>query len=367
MKPSLTAKKLKENKVYFLSHLPSLKRLSQEVQFSNSAPLFVICDRKLKSYTKIQKKLKGCLFYFPKAGEQLKSLSCFPQHIDKILKQAKNKKISCFVSIGGGSVGDFTGFLAGCYHRGTPVIHIPSTWVSALDSAYGGKTALNINGVKNILGSYHFPQAVFVVKELLFLLPAEQAFFSLGEWLKTALISGGSFYSQFMSFYSGLKKESFTKQSGKLVKLHLWRLLPEAVLYKLKVVKRDPYDKKGIRAVLNFGHTLGHILEAFFRLPHGTAVLHGIVFAVKWSHNLFHLSPSFLKTIYFLKEHEKKTLSLLKKIPPQKIKNLLLRDKKRINNNEINFIFIKGPGRMKVSKITVKSFLKEIKRQISEK
>ena len=365
MKTSFTAKKL--NKVYFLSSFPSLKRLSQEVLFSSGALFFVVCDRKLKSYPKIQQQLKGCLFYFPKAGEQLKSLSCFPKHVDKILRQAKNKKISCFISIGGGSVGDFTGFLASCYHRSTPVIHIPSTWIAALDSAYGGKTALNINGVKNILGSYHFAQAVFVVKELLFLVPPDEVRASLGEWLKTALLSGEKFYSRFMSFFTSLKKNSYTKSFGSAVKSRLWKFLPEAVFYKLEIVKRDPYDKKGIRCVLNFGHTLGHILEAFFRLPHGEAVLYGLIFSIRWSQRLFSLPPDFLKNVSFLKQQEKKMISLLKKIPPKELRTLLLKDKKRISSNEIKFVFIKGPGRPEVSKITVQSFLKEIKRQILNK
>ena len=174
---------LKKKEVYFSTKLPThnqiLKVLNSQrkpkklnrtiiAQPTTNITPFVICDRKLQHYSEIKSWLKNYPVYFVSAGEKLKNLDVFPTHINNILKRTNNKKISGFISLGGGSVGDFTGFVASVYKRRTPIIHIPSTWLSAMDSAHGGKTALNTKKIKNVIGSYCFPTAVFIVKQLLF-------------------------------------------------------------------------------------------------------------------------------------------------------------------------------------------------------
>ena len=196
-------------------------------------------------------------------------------------------------------MGDFTGFLASVYKRGVFLIHIPTTWLSAMDSAHGGKTALNVPPFKNLLGSYCFPQAVLVVKSLLFRLPEKERNAARGELMKIALIQGGSFYKKIS------KKRIFTHQD-------FWRFLPLAISSKLQIVKEDPYDEKGRRRVLNFGHTLAHALELRFKISHGEAVLYGIVFAVQWSEIRFTGPASFLKEIPFFREERKKLFFYLK-------------------------------------------------------
>ena len=147
-----TAKvKLKKKGVYFSIKLPSLHQVlkvlnpsvsykgrTQKVKKSDFLPL-VICDQKLKNKLTIKPWLKDYPVYFVVGGESLKDLNYFPQHVNNILKKIKNKKIAGFVSLGGGSIGDFTGFLASVYKRGVPLIHIPSTWLSAIDSSHGGR------------------------------------------------------------------------------------------------------------------------------------------------------------------------------------------------------------------------------------
>ena len=327
------------------------KKLQSTTSKRDSITPLIICDRKLQSVPKIRSWLKNYLVYFVSAGEKLKDIEHFSAHINNILKKAKNKNISTFVSLGGGSVGDFTGFLASVYKRGVPLIHIPTTWLSAMDSAHGGKTALNVVPIKNLLGSYCFPKAVFIVKPLLFSLPEKENKSAKGELVKIALIKGGSFYKDLS------KKKVFTKKN-------LWCFLPQAISSKLEIVEKDPYDEKRIRCVLNFGHTLGHVLESHFRIPHGEAVIYGMVFALKWSHKRFTLPSSFLKQLPFTIGTQKKVCFYLKKIPPRMLYALLLQDKKRIEEEKINFIFIKKPGKVFSENVFVKDIIKEIQRQI---
>ena len=310
--------------------------------------LLVICDRKLQSRKEVKAWLKNYLVYFVSAGEPLKSLDSFPMHVNNILKKAKNKKICGLISLGGGSVGDFTGFLASVYKRGVPLVHIPTTWLSAMDSSHGGKTALNIGQVKNAIGSYWFPGAVFIVKGLLLHLPEKEKQSAKGELIKIALIEGGAFYTELLA-------------KNKYSDLVLWRFLPQAILAKLKIVEKDPYEKKGQRGLLNFGHTIGHVLESYFGLSHGKAVLYGIAFSIRWSHKRFILSASFFKQMSVLKGTKRPLQTYLKKIPPEVLYKLLLHDKKRAGDRRINFVFVKGPGQVFMDSVSIQDILTEIK------
>ncbi len=353
----------RENGVYFLEKLPSYNQIikagnggrppgkEDKLSKADAKPL-VICDRKLRYREEVKYWLKNYPVYFVSAGEGLKDMEVFPAHINNILKKTKNKKISGFVSLGGGSVGDFTGFLASVYKRGVPLVHIPSTWLSAMDSSHGGKTALNVGRIKNLIGSYCFPKAVFLVKELLSSLPEKEKQSAKGELVKIALIEGGALYKQ-------LLKKPFSE-------LDLWKLLPQAVLAKLKIIRKDPFEKRGYRHSLNLGHTLGHALESYFRIPHGKAVMYGMAFVVQWSHHRFTLSDSFLKEMSFLLgKNREQVVFHLKGIPIKMLCQLLLQDKKRGSAEKINFVFIKAPGKVFTEEFSVQNILKEVKRQIT--
>ena len=308
----------------------------------------LICDRKLGLKQNFKPWLKNYPVYLVNAGESLKDLKHFPKHIQNILNKTKKKDIAGFISLGGGSVGDFTGFLASVYRRGVPVAHIPSTFVSAMDSAHGGKTALNVCGIKNFIGSYCFPKAVFIVKELLSSLPDKEKQSAKGELIKIALIEGGALYKTLLKTLPE--------------KWDLWNLLPQAVFAKLKTVQKDPFETKGPRQVLNFGHTLGHALESYFRIPHGQAVLYGMAFAVKWSQYRLALPSAFLKDLSLLLPVS--AVPLLKKMPEKTLQAQLLRDKKRACSKSLRFVFIKAPGKLFTKEVLLQDILKEVKRQI---
>ena len=360
-------KNLKKS-VYFSAKLPAKKFLSQII---GSDSFIIICDKKLKKNSQVKSWLKNQLVYNVSAGEQLKELSFFSSHIEKIFKLAGNRNLQGFVSLGGGSVGDFTGFLSSVYHRGVPFVNIPSTWLSAMDSSHGGKTALNVKGVKNALGSYHSAKAVFIVKSLLSSVSLKEQQSAQGELIKMALISGGAFYSgliQAINKNFKLKKIKQKKYKNFLVQnvlseKEMWKFLPQAISAKLKVIRQDPFEKKGIRQRLNFGHTLGHVLESHFRMPHGVAVFYGMLFALQWSHKLFSVPSRFLAHTSFLLEYRIALSMYLKKIPVEKLKTLLLQDKKRISDKKIYFIFITSPGDVFKKAVSIQQILKEIQRQ----
>jgi 3-dehydroquinate synthase len=261
-------------------------------------------------------------------------------------------------------VGDFGGFVASIYKRGVELIHIPSTWLSAMDSAHGGKTALNARGAKNQIGTFYPAKEVYLVKPLLLAQPSERNFEALGELIKMALISGGSLYkklNQVSSLNSGT----------------LWKLLPLVVTEKYKIVQKDPYELKGLRHVLNFGHTMGHVFEAHYELPHGVAVLAGLQFALEWSYERgFMNQAEYLKLMrarFWKKAVQAKQFSVWKNLNmmallsdrPQKFLHYLEQDKKKTNMRNLRFVFLKSPGHPLIAEISLKDVLPEIARQQS--
>ncbi len=365
--------RLKKKKVFFLS------KMSELSFYEKTYPLFknaiIVCDRSLKRQKGVQNWLQNRLVYFVPAGEFLKDLKNFNFHIRQIIRKTKNQTLTGWISLGGGSVGDLTGFCASIWSRGMPLVHIPSTWLAGIDSAHGGKTALNSMGIKNLLGTYHFPQAVFIVKELFSSLPKQEVQNAQGELLKMAFIEGGSFYSHLQNTPLPLTFEQF------------WQILPQTVLSKLKIVEKDPWGKKNIRKKLNLGHTIGHILESHFHLPHGEAILYGLLFSLRWSQKKFKtpkttqiklennilkfLSPRLVspKMKLSTQKPSKKFLNfdllteLLKKISLKKFQFLLLKDKKIPHSLWIHFVWLKKPGCVMVKKIPIAKVLKEFKIQ----
>ena len=350
---------LKKQQVHFVQKLPPWPLALKALPADTPQTFFIICDRKLKPW--IRSLPPQGEVYFVKGGESLKDIQFFPRHIHNILKKAGNKKISCFISMGGGSVGDFTGFISSIYHRGIPVLHIPSTWLAAMDSAHGGKTALNAGSAKNVLGSFHKPSGVFIAKNILDRLPDPQTLSSIGELIKISLIVGDSFYSTLIQKMNFLFSSNslFKNPAPPDLKNILWDFLPQAVFHKLKITEHDFFDKKNKRVCLNFGHTLGHALEAYLQIPHGQAVAYGMIFSILWSHKRFNLSQSFLKELQFLLKERLVLQKQIRKIPKIEMKKLLLKDKKTLGD-ELNFIFIQKPGRVITERVSVKDIVKEI-------
>lgn len=214
------------SEVIFVDNLPAVKKVAE-----NS---LIIFDSHLLENPEIKKWLQRFENKYPvQAGEKLKQIKSFEVHTIKILQMIEKRKLKniSLVALGGGSVGDFVGFLASVFKRGVPLVQIPSTWLSAIDSAHGGKTALNVGGYKNQIGTYYQAQRVIICRELLETQPTDRLNDAMGEVLKTALLSGGK-------LWRNINREDFFDNQL------LWSYLPQLIEYKYKIVNKDPLEKK---------------------------------------------------------------------------------------------------------------------------
>ncbi|MBY0470881.1 hypothetical protein K2X30_06890 [bacterium] len=288
-----------------------------------------------------------------KAGESLKEVRGLPALVTRLLKDLSGLpgKPETFVAVGGGSVGDVVGFLASICKRGVPLIQIPSTWVAALDSAHGGKTAMNVGGFKNQIGTFYPAEKIYLVKSLLMSQPAKRAEEAYGELAKIALIDGGDWADLF---------QKTSVQGGELI----WKYLRPAIEAKYKIVLKDPFETQGLRRCLNLGHTMGHVLEALQKVPHGRAVGKGLLFSLEWSRNRKVLSQQdFDHILPWLKQNYGIAPGISKKIPLQKLKRAVAEDKKVDSSGQVNFVFLKSAGNPQVEPVSVEEVVKEALRQ----
>ena len=293
-----------------------------------------------------------------KSGETLKTI----ESLHEVLKKIANWDIPqtpnfTFIAVGGGSVGVFVGFLASIYLRGRPLANIPSTWLSAFDSAHGGKNGLNLLKQKNQLGTFYPAGQVYLVRDLLASQPVARVTEALGEVIKIGIIDD-------KKLFSFLEKNIF-----KLNEKTMYQLLPQAVAAKNKIVAQDPYEKNGVRRILNLGHTMGHVFESYYGWPHGICVLLGTMFSVRWSFHLGLLPNADYIRISNLIESAYTSINLsedLAGISKLSIQQRLLKDKKRTAGSEIDFVFIRKVGSVLRKKVTIEQILKEVDRQKSE-
>jgi 3-dehydroquinate synthase len=257
------------------------------------------------------------------------------------------------VVAGGGSVGDFGGFVASVFKRGVRLVNVPTTWLAAMDSSHGGKNGLNVAGAKNQIGRIHQPAETLVIKSFLIGQPDERAIEAAGEALKMAMLQG--------------QPRNLKLIDDQPVGPVLWKALPGIVRGKLRIVAKDPNEESGYRHLLNLGHTMGHVFEAGLKLPHGLAVAYGVAFAAIYSkHRGICSEKAFERMIshplwplFFPSELYLKALSL----PAAKVRSLLLQDKKRTKGTKVRFIFLKDLGRPVIWEVQVEELLKELKRQ----
>lgn len=201
------------------------------------------------------------------AGEEHKTLAVAEGLLREMARSGLTRA-GRVVAVGGGVVGDVAGFCASAYQRGVPVVHVPTTLVAQVDSAYGGKTGVDLPEAKNYVGAYHQPQAVHVLAGTLATLPAAERAAGYAEVVKTALIAGGALWQRV--------REGAVDDAETI--LHCaWT--------KLTVVAGDERDG-GRRQVLNLGHTVGHAIETatgYGRYRHGEAVALGVLAALRLS------------------------------------------------------------------------------------
>ena len=196
-------------------------------------------------------------------GESSKGLETFGTLLQTMLDHGFSRR-DCVVAVGGGVVGDLSGFAASAYMRGIDFYNIPTTLLSQIDSSIGGKTAINFGGVKNIVGAFHQPKKVLIDPELLDTLPKRQISNGLAEAIKMSLTSDKTLFDIFET---------------EDIESHLDEIIVRSLEIKKNVVEEDERET-GLRKILNFGHTIGHGIESsegMSALYHGECVALGMI------------------------------------------------------------------------------------------
>lgn len=208
-------------------------------------------------------------------GEVYKNLATLNQIFDALLQQQHGRD-TCIVALGGGVIGDMAGFAASCYQRGVDFIQLPTTLLSQVDSSVGGKTAVNHELGKNMIGAFYQPQAVYIDIDCLSTLAADQFAAGMAEVIKYGIIWDRSFFD----WLGEAQREITSLNSESLI-----RMIARCCEIKADVVSRDEREQ-GVRALLNLGHTFGHAIESeqgYGAWLHGEAVAAGMVLAAKTS------------------------------------------------------------------------------------
>ena len=217
-------------------------------------------------------------------GEQFKTLTAIDQVIDHLLTQRHNRSTT-LIALGGGVVGDITGFAASCYQRGVDFIQVPTTLLSQVDSSVGGKTGVNHRHGKNMIGAFYQPQAVLIDTSTLQTLPARELSAGLAEVVKYGLIDD----PEFLDWLETNADALVSAEPAALV-----YAIEASCACKARVVEEDETEQ-GRRAILNLGHTFGHAIEGFMQYKqwlHGEAVAVGMVMAASMSVRCGYLQQS---------------------------------------------------------------------------
>ena len=284
-------------------------------------------------------------------GEKSKSFKSYQNIINK-LTELKFDRSDCLIALGGGVVGDITGFAASTYLRGISYIQIPTTLLSQVDSSVGGKTAINLPQGKNLLGAFYNPKLVLISTLFLETLSEVEYKSGLGEVLKYSLIGNKKLKRMIED-----SSQKIIKRDGATLKT----IIEESIKTKSKIVTKDEKEA-GIRAILNFGHTFGHAIEAhnnYKKITHGAAITLGMVIASKVSFYEGHIKDYQLDNIINMidslglnTDHSKYNYSKLKKY---------MASDKKVKDGKLNLVLIdKKFNAFKTSKYNIKNVIKSL-------
>jgi len=287
-------------------------------------------------------------------SENAKSLSSMEDIYSQLIEFSCDRS-SVFLSLGGGVVGDTTGFAAATYMRGVDYYQIPTTLLSMVDSSIGGKTGVNLDAGKNLVGAIWQPKAVLIDPNYLASLPKREVVSALAEVLKYGVILD----SPFFNYVSNNLDDLLSLGNPNL----LAEVIGKCAALKAKIVEQDEHEGD-LRRILNFGHTVGHALEKYFRfdiLRHGEAVSYGMLAAGKLSIEFSGLSSK----DYGLLAQTIKRLSLptLPEFDVNEIIKIMITDKK-VKDGSINFVLLEKIGETKIVDSISKGKIIEVLKQL---
>lgn len=297
---------------------------------TNVAPLYL--DEIINSLKSITVNVTA--YVFP-AGEENKTLDTVRglyEHL--ILNHFERRDI--LVALGGGVVGDLTGYCAATYLRGISFIQIPTSLLSQVDSSIGGKTGVDFSSYKNMVGAFHQPSLVYSNVSTLRTLTRRQYVSGLGEIVKHGLIKDASYFR----WLKENRELILSRDTSTMIEMI--RISDEI---KREVVEKDPFEK-GERAILNFGHTLGHSIEKLmdFTMLHGECVSTGMVLAAKISYNRQYITREEYEEIIEVLKGFELPVTVSGSISPEDITRTAKSDKK-MERGMVKFILLSGTGR----------------------
>lgn len=274
------------------------------------------------------------------SGEHLKTLQHYELYIEQLLSFQPTRN-TCLVAIGGGAVGDFVGFLAATLLRGVDFIQVPTT-ILAHDSSIGGKVGINATHGKNLIGAFHRPAAVLYDLEFLTSLPQSEVLSGYGEVYKHALLNGADSVKTIETTYPDL--------SALLKLTNMEAHLIDGIQTKLNIVVNDEKEK-GQRQWLNLGHTFGHAVEYQTKIPHGHAVMIGILYQMivanlmlQANHPVQHYYDYFKQLGY--------PLQMIESLNFEPLLKLMKQDKKN-NQTGIRMVLLKIIGQPTVETVPI--------------
>lgn len=262
------------------------------------------------------------------------------------------------VAIGGGATLDTVGFAAATYKRGMPWIAVPTTLLAMVDAGTGGKTAINVDGIKNAVGAFHQPKEVRIDVSYLRTLPYEQWLSGAGEMIKHGLLDQSQHLNEVFEMLENLENLEHLDSLEKLGDLEA--LIHRSRAVKMRVVEQDPTEQ-GLRKVLNLGHTIGHAIEALSQeqevsggsrvqevsraIPHGYAVVYGLIAELYLSHILLGLDKSIVSRIsHLIPEYYPRPNVSCKQY--ERLLSLMANDKKNDGHDTsgIRFVLLRAIG-----------------------
>jgi len=268
------------------------------------------------------------------AGETTKNWDVAGQLVS-VLSTSNIERSDSIVALGGGMISDLSGFVATVYGRGVDLYLLPTTLLALVDAAVGGKVAVNRDEAKNLAGAFKQPRAIAADLRVLASLSDQEYRSGLAELVKTAILSGEDFLSYLEEHVAELLARDIVVLREAVVR---------AMCFKARIAAEDPYDQ-GLRACLNYGHTIGHAIEqaSGYELPHGLAVAEGMRFAARLSVQLYGASLEFVRRQDALLDALGLEPLDVKDYSMADLTDTMRRDKKN-GAGEIRFVLVREPG-----------------------
>lgn len=334
--------------------------LKDEIQkIPNVSNIIIITERPIAQlYLKyLELELKGISnsvhIIFMKGGEKNKHIDRVKKVYHQMVDLGADRK-TLVLALGGGVVGDFAGFIASTFQRGVRFVQIPTTLLASVDSSVGGKVAVNLNRGKNMVGTFHQPELVFIPLFTLSTLPKKEWRCGLAEICKHSLLSGGEMWEDFKSH----SKKDIHHESEILVKMIL-----DSVGFKSHVVSQDEKEG-GLRQILNLGHTTAHAIESltkYTRYSHGEAVAIGTITAILLSKSLQSFPEAKIpEIIQAMKQYD---LPIYDPSKPSDLVDHMAHDKKK-EGKILKFVLLEDIGKYQYGiPVERKDILKALKEQ----